>query len=126
MLREFAAFDMLTSDVGLWNTTLRDTMDKALDYGIDSVTVVDQIASTVSSHQCASPAAATHLADLLLSNLDINDARDVPHPDTRTGPKMGQRTRKVVQEREGSRTAQKTSRRSAWCNVTNIFTNRHS
>ena len=79
MHREFAAFDMLGSDVGLWNTTLRDTMDKALDYGIDSVTVVDQIASTVSSHQSsASSAIATHLADMLLSNLDINDARDVP------------------------------------------------
>lgn len=79
MSREFAAFDMLKPDIGLWNTTLRDTMDKALDYGIDSVTVVDQIASTVSSHQSsASPASATHLADLLLSNLDINDARDVP------------------------------------------------
>ncbi|KZT73869.1 hypothetical protein DAEQUDRAFT_754271 [Daedalea quercina L-15889] len=76
---DFAAFDMRNYDVELWNATFRDTVDKALDYGIDSVTVVDQIASTVSLHHSpTSSASSLHVADLLLSNLDINDARDVP------------------------------------------------
>ncbi|KAH9936222.1 uncharacterized protein B0H18DRAFT_1206615 [Fomitopsis serialis] len=76
---EFAVFEMWNHDVDIWNVLLRETMDRALDYGIDSVTVVDQIASTVFSHRSPTPSASsTRIADLLLSNLDINDARDVP------------------------------------------------
>ncbi|TFY54884.1 hypothetical protein EVJ58_g8595 [Rhodofomes roseus] len=76
---DFAAFDMWNYDAEVWNAILRETMDRALDYGIDSVTVVDQVASTVSSHHSPTmSASATRIADLLLSNLDITDARDVP------------------------------------------------
>ncbi|KZT11950.1 uncharacterized protein LAESUDRAFT_746733 [Laetiporus sulphureus 93-53] len=75
---ELNAWEISHRDVEDWNMLLRVAMDKALDHGIDSVTVVDQIASIVSSNHSPTFEYSIHASDLLLSQLEINEARQVP------------------------------------------------
>lgn len=69
---------MNDEDLDEWQAFLRFTVDRALDYGVDSVAVVDQIASVLSEQRSLGPPSSTRVADLLLSNLDIADARSLP------------------------------------------------
>ena len=69
---------MSNDDLDRWDAFLRLTMDRALDYGVDSISVIDQIACTVAPHNSLSLLSSTRISDLLLSHLDISDARVVP------------------------------------------------
>lgn len=54
-------------------------MNKGLDYGIDAPDIVDRVASTIAlSHINPDFGASTRIADLLLSNLDFSDIRQLP------------------------------------------------
>ena len=59
---------------------LHHTTSKALDLGLDSSVVLDSIASFVSSFQTpgASPASSLRLVDLLVSNIEAPDMRELP------------------------------------------------
>lgn len=53
-------------------------MNKALDYGVESSTVLDQVASTVSQNPSPAFTDSARIADLLLTHLEIAEARQVP------------------------------------------------
>jgi hypothetical protein len=53
-------------------------MNKALDYGVDSIAVLDHIAGLVSQNQSPTFTSSTRVADLLMSHLDMPDARQIP------------------------------------------------
>ncbi|KAL6302847.1 hypothetical protein BKA93DRAFT_736024 [Sparassis latifolia] len=75
---EANSWEMSTEDLETWNTLLRTTMDNALDYGVDSVSVVDLVSSLISSNHAPTLASSTRVADLLLSHLEIGEARQIP------------------------------------------------
>ncbi|EMD40251.1 hypothetical protein CERSUDRAFT_122305 [Gelatoporia subvermispora B] len=72
------SWEMSNNDLEVWDTFLRSTMDRALDFGIDSVAVIDQVACILSANHSPTASMTTRIADLLLSHLDINDAREIP------------------------------------------------
>ena len=53
-------------------------MNKALDYGVDSSTVLDQVACTLSQNPTPAFADSARIADLLLTHLEIGEARQIP------------------------------------------------
>ncbi len=62
-----------------WEEFLQYAFDKALDYGLDSIAVLDTIAGLVSRHRGPSSiSASTQVADLLMSHLDMKEIREVP------------------------------------------------
>lgn len=78
LYRDINAWEMADEDLQQWDAFLRLTVDRALDYGVDSLSVVDQIAAIVSSQPGLSPRCSTRICDLLLSHLDVADARSIP------------------------------------------------
>lgn len=72
------AWDMTNNDVEDWDAFLRIAMDKALDHGIDSVSVIDHVASAISLNDTPTLSSSTRIADLLLSHLEICEARQIP------------------------------------------------
>ncbi|KAI0771396.1 hypothetical protein BC629DRAFT_1724895 [Irpex lacteus] len=70
-------WDMADESLDEWKAFLQYTADRALDYGVDAISVVDQIASVLTG-QTLSAASSTHVSDLLLSCLDMSDARSLP------------------------------------------------
>jgi hypothetical protein len=66
-------------DFDSWDEFLSQTMDKALDYGIDSIAVLDHIACAVSQNHNPTTTSSARVADLLMSHLDIADARQLPN-----------------------------------------------
>lgn len=73
------AWDMTNDELDQWDAFLRLTMDRALDYGVDSISVVDHVASIIAPHGSLSLLSSTRISDLLLSHFDIADARTIPH-----------------------------------------------
>lgn len=69
---------MISEDVDEWKAFLQYAIDRALDYGVDSVSVVNRIASTISGRPTLSVTSSTRVSELLLSSLDIADARSLP------------------------------------------------
>lgn len=69
-----------SEDYALWEQVLHHTTSKALDLGLDSSVVLDNVASFVSSFQTpgASPASSLRLVDLLVSNIEASDMRELP------------------------------------------------
>lgn len=61
-----------------WDALLRGAISKAFDYGVDSVSVIDQVAARICSTKSLTFTSATRVADLLLSHLDFNEAREIP------------------------------------------------
>lgn len=62
-----------------WEDFLQYAFDKALDFGFDSIAVLDTVAGFVSRHQDPSSGSAlTQVADLLMSHLDMKGIREVP------------------------------------------------
>lgn len=69
---------MTNEDLDQWDAFLRLTMDRALDFGFDSIAVIDRVASLIAPHSSLSLVSSTRISDLLLSHLDISDARTIP------------------------------------------------
>ncbi|EGN98376.1 hypothetical protein SERLA73DRAFT_56513, partial [Serpula lacrymans var. lacrymans S7.3] len=72
------AWELSNDDFQTWDNFLSYTLNKALDYGIDSTTVLDCVAEAVSRNPSPTFAYSTRVADLLLGHLEIVDARQVP------------------------------------------------
>ncbi|KAI1787492.1 hypothetical protein LXA43DRAFT_1028904, partial [Ganoderma leucocontextum] len=75
---EPSCWDMASEDIEAWDSFLRLAIDAALDHGIDATTLVDQIAGVIPTNHSPSTPSAVRVADLLLSNVEIADARQVP------------------------------------------------
>jgi hypothetical protein len=72
------AWDLDNDDFEVWDEFLKFAMNKALDYGVDCSTVLDQVATTVSQNPTPAFTDSARIADLLLTHLEISDARQVP------------------------------------------------
>lgn len=73
-----SAWDMTNDEFDTWDNFLQHAVNKALDYGIDASTVLDRVAEIVSENPCPAYASSTRVADLLLTHLDMADARQLP------------------------------------------------
>lgn len=69
---------MTNDEFDTWDNFLQHAVNKALDYGIDASTVLDRVAEIVSENPCPAYASSTRVADLLLTHLDMADARQLP------------------------------------------------
>lgn len=72
------AWDMANDEFDTWDNFLQHAVNKALDYGIDASAVLDRVAEIVSENPCPAYASSTRVADLLLTHLDMADARQLP------------------------------------------------
>jgi hypothetical protein len=72
------AWDLDNDDFEVWDDFLRHAVDKALDYGVDSSTVLDHVASALSQNPTPAFTDSARIADLLLTHLEISDARQIP------------------------------------------------
>lgn len=71
-------WDMEGEDVDRWDAFLRRAIDAALDHGMDAASLVDQVAGAVAENLSPSAISAIRVADLLLSNVEVAEARQVP------------------------------------------------
>lgn len=68
-----------SDDYALWEELLDYTVSKALDHGVDSVTVLDYLASFVGAHQTGAPlATSVRFADQILSHFNGDEMRTFP------------------------------------------------
>ncbi|KAG1720483.1 hypothetical protein EDB19DRAFT_1917951 [Suillus lakei] len=72
------AWDMTNDEFETWDNFLQHAVNKALDYGVDASAVLDRVAEIVSENPCPAYASSTRVADLLLTHLDMADARQLP------------------------------------------------
>ncbi|KAF5360725.1 hypothetical protein D9756_004653 [Leucocoprinus leucothites] len=61
-----------------WEDFLQYAFDKALDYGLDSVAVLNAIAALILEHQDSCSPASIQVGDLLMSHLDMKEIREIP------------------------------------------------
>src|ERR1700733_4945004 len=62
----------------MWDDFLGFAVNKALDYGVDCSIFLDQVAFTISQNPTPAFEDSARIADLLLTHLDISDARQMP------------------------------------------------
>ena len=68
-----------TEDDAQWGELFEQVISKAYDYSLDSQTVLDNITTFISANQTpTSEISSTHAAELLISHLDIVEAREIP------------------------------------------------
>jgi hypothetical protein len=72
------AWDLDNNDFEMWDDFLGSAINKALDYGVDCSMVLDQVAFTISQNPTPAFEDSARIADLLLTHLDISDARQMP------------------------------------------------
>ncbi|KAJ7133006.1 hypothetical protein C8R46DRAFT_1140336 [Mycena filopes] len=72
------SWELSDSDYDLWDTFLGYGIDKALDYGLDNVSVLDHIAAGIAKEYSPTSATSARIADTLLSHLDMREAREFP------------------------------------------------
>ena len=73
-----SGWNITREDFQRWDAFLRSAINAALDQGMDTASLVDQLAGTIAADYSPLSLRAQRLADLLLSNLDIASARKVP------------------------------------------------
>ncbi|KAJ6621847.1 hypothetical protein B0H10DRAFT_2214900 [Mycena sp. CBHHK59/15] len=66
------------SEYELWEAFLGHGIDKALDYGLDTVAVLDHVAANIVKEHNPTSTSASRVADLLLSQLNMEDVREIP------------------------------------------------
>ncbi|KAI0044102.1 hypothetical protein FA95DRAFT_1681450 [Auriscalpium vulgare] len=71
-------WEMSSADLDAWEAMLKFCIDRALDDGVETVRILDHVASILSSTHIPSSSSSTRVADLLLSHLEIDDAADAP------------------------------------------------
>ncbi|KAL4069879.1 hypothetical protein V8B97DRAFT_1887107 [Scleroderma yunnanense] len=72
------AWELNNEDFGVWDDFLRYAMDKAGDGGTDSLSFLDRVAEVVARMPCPVFASFTRVADLLLTQCDMADAKQIP------------------------------------------------
>ncbi|KAJ7486049.1 hypothetical protein B0H11DRAFT_2016731 [Mycena galericulata] len=71
-------WELCDSDYDLWEKFLGHGIDKALDYGLEAVGVLDHVAAIVVKEHNPTSTTTCRVADALLSHLTIEDARELP------------------------------------------------
>ncbi|KAH9949823.1 hypothetical protein B0H21DRAFT_819758 [Amylocystis lapponica] len=72
------SWDMSSGDLDVWDALLRFAVSKAIDVGRHSIDLLERVASQIWAHHAPTHASSLRIADLLLSHLEVNDAREVP------------------------------------------------
>ncbi|KAI0335784.1 hypothetical protein GY45DRAFT_702497 [Cubamyces sp. BRFM 1775] len=75
---EASGWELASEDLSAWDEFLKRSIDAALDCGVDAPALIDHIAGAVAAGRCSNPTSSVRVADLLLSNLEISEAREVP------------------------------------------------
>lgn len=65
-------------DFTLWKEFLENAMERALDFGVEAHTVLNVVATTVSQNHTPTSGESSRIADVLLSHLEMGEARSVP------------------------------------------------
>ncbi|KAH9851822.1 hypothetical protein C2E23DRAFT_886346 [Lenzites betulinus] len=71
-------WELASEDLGAWDGFLKRAIDAALDCGIDAAALLDQIAGAIANGKESRDTSSVRVADLLLSNLEVSEAREVP------------------------------------------------
>ncbi|KAH7885266.1 hypothetical protein F5I97DRAFT_1357061 [Phlebopus sp. FC_14] len=74
----FGIWQLNNDEFSTWEGFLRHAMNKANDNGVDTIAFVDLVAEAVSRTPCPSLVSFTRVADLLLSQCELPDARHLP------------------------------------------------
>lgn len=72
------AWELNNEDFSIWNDFLRHAMDQARDSGMDSISFLDRVAELVARTPCPVFSSFTRVADLLLTQCEMADARQIP------------------------------------------------
>ncbi|KAI0349585.1 hypothetical protein OH77DRAFT_1440337 [Trametes cingulata] len=75
---EASGWELSSEDLTAWDEFLKRSIDAALDCGVDAPALIDHIAGAVAAGQAPGATSSVRVADLLLSNLEIAEAREVP------------------------------------------------
>ncbi|OSC97212.1 hypothetical protein PYCCODRAFT_1481453 [Trametes coccinea BRFM310] len=75
---EASGWELGSEELNAWEDFLKTAMNAALDCGVDASAFLDHIAAAVAAGQAPGATSAVRVADLLLSQLDFADAREVP------------------------------------------------
>ncbi|KAF7977771.1 hypothetical protein HWV62_2653 [Athelia sp. TMB] len=71
-------WELTNDDFTAWDTFLAYAMSKAPAYGLDPSAVLDEVARTVAQNPTPAFADAARIADQLLTQLELADARELP------------------------------------------------
>ncbi|KAJ7784375.1 hypothetical protein B0H16DRAFT_295876 [Mycena metata] len=73
------SWELSDSDYDLWEAFLGRGIEKALDYGLDNISVLDHVASSIAKEHSPTSTTSSRIADLLLSHLEnFHEARELP------------------------------------------------
>ncbi|KAI0667624.1 hypothetical protein C8Q78DRAFT_1051818 [Trametes maxima] len=75
---EASGWELSSEDLTAWDEFLKHAIDAALDCGIDAPALIDHIAGTVTAGLAPGATSSVRVADLLLSNFEIAEAREAP------------------------------------------------
>ncbi|KAI0632226.1 hypothetical protein C8Q77DRAFT_1279320 [Trametes polyzona] len=73
-----SGWELASEDLTAWDEFLKRAIDAALDCGLDAPALLDHIAGAIAAGQGVNATSSVRVADLLLSNLEVSEARDVP------------------------------------------------
>ncbi|CAL1712795.1 unnamed protein product [Somion occarium] len=76
--RTACAWELSNEELKVWEECLDLTINKALDSGVDTVSVLDKVAAYILSDHSPTVTAGSHVADVLLSHLDLSEIRQLP------------------------------------------------
>lgn len=78
MCSDANTWELADEEYTTWDEFLSHSISLALDHGIDTPTLLSTLAHSIHSHSSASTINTTRPTDLLLSHLDLADARELP------------------------------------------------
>ncbi|KAI0647951.1 hypothetical protein C8Q79DRAFT_1086869 [Trametes meyenii] len=73
-----SGWELSSEDLAAWDEFLKRAIDAALDCGIDAPALIDHIAGAVAAGMAPGATSSVRVADLLLSNFEIAEAREAP------------------------------------------------
>ncbi|EIN04107.1 hypothetical protein PUNSTDRAFT_138838 [Punctularia strigosozonata HHB-11173 SS5] len=71
-------WEMQSADIDAWDQLLRHAIARAADYGVETVDVLEHVSRSLSTTHLPTSMACIRIADLLLSQLDIDEASNIP------------------------------------------------
>ncbi|THV03879.1 hypothetical protein K435DRAFT_747426 [Dendrothele bispora CBS 962.96] len=72
------AWDMRGEELTAWDKLLARVVDKAWDYGLDALSVIDQVAQDAGSRCNTTFTSLTRVVDMMLNKVDLSEAQEVP------------------------------------------------
>ena len=69
---------MSTDDLRTWDASLCNAIERAYNSDINSFSVLEQVAESLSQEACMQTCQSIQIADLLISHLELSDAHSIP------------------------------------------------